>query len=271
MIRVASLLHDYGKIGVPDAILKKEGLLTDDEYEIVKTHSAKTREILQQIHFEGIYCEVPEIAGSHHERVDGTGYPRGIKGKDIPLGAKIIAVADYFEAITAKRHYRDPMQLDEAFSSLRGEIGKHFEKKFVEALIRYYTKTYLLNPPDAGAAYGQRSPRAPFRTEVSLRCNGKVTSGMSEDIGTGGMFIAADDIAEEGLPVEVAIKLPTGEAAPIEARGRVAWVNNKSQPKKPGFPAGFGVEFLEFTAPAGEAFQVFINSYIPANCPQGFH
>jgi HD-GYP domain-containing protein (c-di-GMP phosphodiesterase class II) len=271
MIRVASLLHDYGKIGVPDAILKKEGLLTEEEYEIVKTHSAKTREILLQIHFEGIYCEVPEIAGSHHERVDGTGYPRGVKGKDIPLGAKIIAVADYFEAITAKRHYRDPMPVDEAFRSLRGEIGKHFEKKFVEALIRYYTRTYMES--DSDPVQGQRGPRAPFRTEVSVRCNGKVTTGMSEDIGTGGMFVAVDAIAAEGFPVELAISLPTNGVSPppIEARGRIAWVNNKSRPKKPGFPSGFGVEFLEFKESAGEAFQVFISSYIPANCPQGFH
>jgi HD-GYP domain-containing protein (c-di-GMP phosphodiesterase class II) len=105
MIRVSSLLHDYGKIGVPDAILKKAGRLTENEYENVKSHAAKTREILEQINFEGIYREVPEIAGSHHEKIDGSGYPRGIKGKDIPFGAKILAVADFFEAITSKRHY----------------------------------------------------------------------------------------------------------------------------------------------------------------------
>jgi HD-GYP domain-containing protein (c-di-GMP phosphodiesterase class II) len=271
MIRVAALLHDYGKIGVPDAILKKEGRLTEEEYEIVKTHSGKTREILLQIHFEGIYCEVPDIAGSHHEKVDGTGYPRGIKGKDIPLGAKIIAVADYFEAVTAKRHYRDPMPLDEAFLALRGEIGKHFEKRFVEALIKYYTRTYLYNSPESDASQGQRGPRAPFRTDVSLRCNGKVTSCVSEDIGAGGMFVVADDHATEGLPVELVIQIPTATASPIEARGRIAWINNKSQPKKPSFPSGYGVQFLEFKEPAGEAFLNFITSYIPANCSQGFN
>jgi len=245
--------------------------LTEEEYEIVKTHSGRTREILMQVHFEGIYCEVPEIAGSHHERIDGTGYPRGLKGKDIPLGAKIIAVADYFEAITAKRHYREPMQVAEALQVLRGEIGKYFEKKFVEALITYYTRTYLNELPDSDASKGPRGPRAPFRTEVSMRCNGKVTSCVSEDIGTGGMFVAADDHAIEGLPVELAIMLPNNGASPIEARGRIAWINTKSQPKKPDFPSGFGVEFLEFKESASEAFQVFINNYIPANCPQGYN
>ncbi|MEJ2038534.1 MAG: HD domain-containing phosphohydrolase, partial [Desulfosarcinaceae bacterium] len=100
-IRTAALLHDYGKIGVPDAILKKPGRLTRDEYEIVKTHAEKTRVILERINFSGELSQVPEIAGAHHEKADGSGYPQGLKGEEIPLGARIIAVADFFEAITA--------------------------------------------------------------------------------------------------------------------------------------------------------------------------
>jgi HD-GYP domain-containing protein (c-di-GMP phosphodiesterase class II) len=149
LIRVAALLHDYGKIGVPDAILKKNGMLTEDEYEIVKTHSYKTREILEQINFEGIFSKVPEIAGAHHEKIDGSGYPLGLKGKDIPLGARIIAVADFFEAITAKRHYRDPMTIEEAFHLLREGSGKHFDRRLVESLIGYYTKSYNGNTNQA--------------------------------------------------------------------------------------------------------------------------
>ena len=136
MIRVAALLHDYGKIGVPDAILKKNGKLSELEYEIVRTHCHKTRDILEQVNFEGIYRQVPEIAGAHHEKVDGTGYPKGLKGKDIPLGAKIIAVADFYEAVTSQRHYRDPMLMEEAFRLLREGSGSHFERHIVEALIK---------------------------------------------------------------------------------------------------------------------------------------
>ena len=135
MIRVAALLHDYGKIGVPDAILKKNGKLSDMEYEIVKTHCYKTRDILDQVNFEGIYRQVPEIAGAHHEKIDGTGYPKGLKGKTIPIGAKIIAVADFFEAVTSMRHYREPMPTEEAFRLLREGSGSHFDKRIVEALI----------------------------------------------------------------------------------------------------------------------------------------
>jgi HD-GYP domain-containing protein (c-di-GMP phosphodiesterase class II) len=141
-IRVAALLHDYGKIGVPDAILKKEGPLTEEEYAMIKTHSTKTREILDRINSEGVYRNVPEIAAAHHEKLDGSGYPLGLKGKDIPLGAKIIAVADYFEAVTAKRHYRDPLSTEEAIALLKKEGENHFEVKLINAFISYFYKTY---------------------------------------------------------------------------------------------------------------------------------
>jgi HD-GYP domain-containing protein (c-di-GMP phosphodiesterase class II) len=140
MIRVASLLHDYGKIGVPDAILKKPGRLTQEEYEKVKTHAEKTQKILEQVNFEGIFSQVPEIAGSHHEKVDGSGYPNGLKGEEIPLGARIIAVADFFEAVTAKRHYRDPLPMGYAFRLLEKGRGVHFDEKIVDAFLSFYNK-----------------------------------------------------------------------------------------------------------------------------------
>ena len=146
MIRVAALLHDYGKIGVPDNILKKPGRLTEEEYEIVKTHAEKTKRILRQINFEGIFSQVPIITGAHHEKYNGTGYPKGLKGEEIPLGARIIAVADFFEAITSRRHYREPMQLKRALQLLSDESGKRFDGRIVEAFFRYYSKTHAGEP-----------------------------------------------------------------------------------------------------------------------------
>jgi HD-GYP domain-containing protein (c-di-GMP phosphodiesterase class II) len=140
MIRVAALLHDYGKIGIADAILKKPGKLTNAEYGEIKTHAMKTKQILNKIEFQGIYREVPDIACSHHERFDGAGYPAGLKGPDIPLGARILAVADVFEAITAKRHYRAPMPLTQAFEVLARDRGKHFDPEVLDAFMRYYEK-----------------------------------------------------------------------------------------------------------------------------------
>lgn len=155
VVGIAASLHDYGKIGISDSLLKKKGRLKDEEREIIKTHAEKTRQILEQINFMGKYNEIPEIAGSHHEKLDGSGYPRGLKGSEISLGSQIIAVADFFEAITSKRHYRNSLPLDEAFELLSKESGKHFDKNIVKAFINYYKKikireecNFLLNELD---------------------------------------------------------------------------------------------------------------------------
>ncbi|MFC1669086.1 HD domain-containing phosphohydrolase [Spirochaetota bacterium] len=142
MISVAASLHDYGKIGVPDSLLQKKGKLTKTEYGAIQKHATKTKEILEQINFHGIYSQVPDVASSHHEKIDGTGYPNGLKGKQIPMGSQIIAVADFFEAITAKRHYRDPIPLDRAFHLLKHNSGKHFDKEIVKQFISYYLKSF---------------------------------------------------------------------------------------------------------------------------------
>jgi HD-GYP domain-containing protein (c-di-GMP phosphodiesterase class II)/Tfp pilus assembly protein PilZ len=272
MIRVAALLHDYGKIGVPDAILKKEGRLTPEEYAIVITHAEKTREILSQINFEGIYCNIPDIAGAHHEKVDGSGYPMGLKGPDIPLGAKIIAVADYFEAITAKRHYRDPMPLEEAFQLLRENSGILFDKQVVEAFFYYYAK---INLPDSESKNGnanlsgtRRRPRIPAQARVSFKVDGKSGVAFSEDMSMHGVFVATDEGVPEGAPIELSITL-TDKTPAIEATGRIAWVNSRTALKKPTFPNGFGVELLEFKEMTGRVLESFLNSYTSADCPQG--
>ena len=99
-LRKAALLHDIGKIGIPDAILKKPGRLTDEEYAIMKTHVTLGAEILKDF---TLVDHVVEGSRYHHERYDGTGYPDGLKGNDIPLYGRIIAIADAFDAMTANR------------------------------------------------------------------------------------------------------------------------------------------------------------------------
>ena len=148
MIRVAALLHDYGKIGIRDSVLKKQGPLDATEFEEIKTHAIKTRQILEKITFEGIYKNIPVIVGCHHEKWDGTGYPLGLREDTIPLGARIIAVADYFEAITSKRHYREAMSVEVAFKILLDIRGTHLDPEVVDAFSRYYSKNMgtLLHP-----------------------------------------------------------------------------------------------------------------------------
>jgi HD-GYP domain-containing protein (c-di-GMP phosphodiesterase class II)/predicted hydrocarbon binding protein len=140
VIRVAAQLHDYGKIGIKDSILKKSGPLSGKEREEIKTHVVKTQDILSRINFSGIYQQVPFIAGSHHERIDGTGYPRGLKGEEIPLGARILAVADFFEAISAKRHYHEPQPLEVAIEMLKSEGGHHLDEQAIQALLKALDK-----------------------------------------------------------------------------------------------------------------------------------
>lgn len=132
-LKYAGLLHDIGKIGVREEVLMKEGRLTVKEYEHIQSHVYLTDQILKNIRFEKHLCCVPEIASSHHEKVDGTGYFRGAKGDEIPLGGRILAVADVFDAITSRRQYRSRMPFERVINILRNESGKHFDANCIEA------------------------------------------------------------------------------------------------------------------------------------------
>ncbi|MEM2145382.1 MAG: HD domain-containing protein [Candidatus Jordarchaeaceae archaeon] len=141
MIKIAALLHDYGKIAIPDAVLRKNGRLSHVEFEYIKKHAQKTREILDMVGFDGAYAEIPKIAGSHHERFDGSGYPDGLRGDQIPLGGRILAVADVFDALTSPRPYREAYTPEEALKIITTAAGTQFDPEVVKAFIRYYQKT----------------------------------------------------------------------------------------------------------------------------------
>ncbi len=137
VIEVSALLHDYGKIGIDDAVLKKEGKLDEREFTHMKQHAALTFEILDKIKFSRKYRSVPLIASSHHETIDGGGYPRGFVVQEIPFKAKILTVADVFEALTADRHYRKGMSVEQAYEILDAGVGRKFEGRIVTALKHY--------------------------------------------------------------------------------------------------------------------------------------
>jgi HD-GYP domain-containing protein (c-di-GMP phosphodiesterase class II) len=140
VLRVAALLHDYGKLGTDENILKKPGRLTPAEFEHVKQHVVLTKKILDKMHLLRKYRNVPLIASSHHERLDGSGYINGLKEHEIPFMTKIITVADVFEALTAKRHYRQGLSSEKAFEVLREGIGTEFDENVVMAMLRYWDK-----------------------------------------------------------------------------------------------------------------------------------
>jgi HD-GYP domain-containing protein (c-di-GMP phosphodiesterase class II) len=148
VIRYAALLHDYGKIGVPDHILRKPTTLTPAEYEVIKKHVQYTEQILARIHFEERLQGVPVVASHHHERLDGSGYPKGLRGNDISSGGRIIAVADVFDAVTSRRHYRGPMTVLRALKLVEDGSGTHFDAEVVSALRRFLTEEGRLGTGD---------------------------------------------------------------------------------------------------------------------------
>ena len=128
----AAPLHDLGKIGIPDAILLKPGKLTDDEFEIMKTHTTLGAEILAGSDDQYLQAG-SQIALSHHERWDGTGYPAGLMVDEIPLFGRIVAVVDVFDAIVSKRPYKDPMPFAQAVSIIQNSSGSQFDARVVDA------------------------------------------------------------------------------------------------------------------------------------------
>ena len=135
VIKHASLLHDIGKIGIKDSILQKEGKLTSEEYNHIKLHANITHDILGKIYVSKEFENVAQIASSHHERYDGKGYFQGLKGEDIPLGGRILAVCDVFDAITSKRHYRSKMEIKDAIKILLDGSNTHFDKKITDVFL----------------------------------------------------------------------------------------------------------------------------------------
>lgn len=135
IIQKAAALHDIGKIGIRDSVLQKEGKLTPEEYKHIQEHVEITHNILEKIHMSDEFKLITEIACSHHEKYDGSGYYRHLKGEEIPFGGRILAVSDVFDAITSKRHYRDKMPIAKVISILTDDSGTHFDKNVVDKFL----------------------------------------------------------------------------------------------------------------------------------------
>lgn len=131
----AAPLHDIGKIAVSDTILQKPGKLTQEEFEAMKEHTTAggriVGEILKGIEEKGYIDIASQVAAFHHEKWDGSGYPHGLRGETIPLGARIMAIADVFDALVSKRCYKEPMSVNEAFDVIRESAGSHFDPVLV--------------------------------------------------------------------------------------------------------------------------------------------
>jgi putative nucleotidyltransferase with HDIG domain len=154
-IRRGALLHDIGKMGIPDSILRKPDPLSDDEWKIMRRHPDHAYELLAPIAYLRPAIDIPYC---HHEKWDGSGYPRGLKGEQIPLAARIFAVADVWDALRSDRPYRRAWSEARAQAHIRKQAGRHFDSHVVEIFLELVSET-----PSTAPAFRARSRRAAGR------------------------------------------------------------------------------------------------------------
>jgi HD-GYP domain-containing protein (c-di-GMP phosphodiesterase class II) len=142
-LRYAGLLHDIGKLGIPESVLFKAGKLDEEEYQLIKKHPAVTRQILGSIHFPRNLRNVTEIASTHHEKVNGEGYPDGLKQSEIPVGGRMLAMADVFDALTSQRQYRDRESIEKVWQTIEKEINRTFDPKVVNYFLKIPLKKII--------------------------------------------------------------------------------------------------------------------------------
>ena len=167
-LRAASVLHDIGKLAVPEHIISKPGKLTPEEFEKMKIHPIVGAEILEQVDFP--YPVVP-IVRAHHEKWDGSGYPHGLQGEAIPIGARILAAVDCLDALASDRQYRRALPLHEAMAKVASEAGVSFDPRVVEILQRRYVELEKL------------ATEQPFQAPPKLSTDIKVERGLAPDAG----------------------------------------------------------------------------------------
>jgi putative two-component system response regulator len=170
LIGISSALHDIGKVGVEDAILRKPGPLTLEERELMTRHTRIGEECLREIErrlgTSNFLQMAREIAASHHERWDGTGYPQGLAAEDIPLSARIVAIADVYDALSSKRVYKAPLSHEECVSTIAAEAGKHFDPRLVQVFLEIESSfrniSRHLKPEEAGDSPAESAADQPL-------------------------------------------------------------------------------------------------------------
>jgi diguanylate cyclase (GGDEF)-like protein/putative nucleotidyltransferase with HDIG domain len=178
-VKTAALLHDIGKLAVPEHILSKPGPLTQEEFQKIRIHPQVGAEIISGVPFP--YPVAPLIL-SHHERWDGKGYPAGLKGEDIPLGARILSVVDYFDALMSERPYHKAMSLDAALGLLRQESGKALDPHVVETFIVLYAT--LAAEAEASQVPARKLTRVPTHAPTAAPAVGLVNEGDEPSVRT---------------------------------------------------------------------------------------
>jgi hypothetical protein len=211
-IHRGAYLHDLGKIAIPDAILFKKDKLSLQEWGVMRTHPWIGYNLVSRISF---LESVADILLTHHERYDGTGYPRGLKADEIPLGARIFAVADTLDAMTSDRPYRKAVPFSAAREEIARESGRQFDPEVVEA--------FLAIPEERlrEVVWGEkrRTARLPFATAVCCRMGKREHNSLSRDICEGGMLLETANGLTAGEVMDLQFELPE-VAQPLKLRAK---------------------------------------------------
>ena len=197
-LQAASVLHDIGKLAVPEHIISKPGKLTPEEFEKMKIHPVVGAEILEQVHFP--YPVVP-IVRAHHEKWDGSGYPFGLVGEDIPIGARILSAVDCLDALASDRQYRKALPLDEAMARVVADSGKSFDPKVVAILRRRYIELEKL-------ATEQPTQAAPkLSTDIKIVRGSAPDAGFAESAGENASALKGDSLGSLSQAQDIANEL----------------------------------------------------------------
>lgn len=200
VLRYSAMMHDYGKIGVPEAILWKNGRLTPDEYACVQTHARLTFDLLSTLPFTKRLAAVPFVASCHHEKLDGSGYYRGLRGQEIPFLARVITVADVFDALTSVRHYRNRMAITKVTEIMEDGRGNHFDPAFIDIFYRLPCDLVL---KVMESERGQNIPaELELFSKISLKRLVELCSGAKANTNEEGLKDVFERIYNAGLPAD---------------------------------------------------------------------
>lgn len=269
MLEYAAFLHDVGKIGVPDHVLQKTSRLSNDEFDLIKKHPIFTYQILQHINFPRGHEQVPTISSDHHEYLDGSGYPHGIKRKNIHKLTRIITVADIYDALTAfDRPYKKSLKLTQALAILRKEAAqKRLESKIVETFINKKLYRYELRKTkrlDANVALKYSIISLRKSSTLRLTDNQQTEStffrlpdahnSQSKNVSEGGILFTAKNHLPVGTYLECYLNILNKEFRCI---GKIAWAEKIVGTKK--FQVGIG--FVNLSSKAAKELSRTVQQY----------
>ncbi len=244
-INRGAYLHDLGKIAIPDAILFKKGKLSQEEWNVMRTHAWIGHNLINRI---SLLASAAEMLLTHHERFDGSGYPRGLKGDEIPLGSRIFAVADSLDAMTSDRPYRKALPFATACEEIVRESGRQFDPNVVKAFLSI--PEGLLREVILGEK--RRTVRLPMDVAVDCRVGEQELHLRSRNLSEGGMLLDSSNGLSAGDELELQFALPDG-TSPMRLKAKAV---------RRDLPNRIAVTFLNQPPDLREAIQKYIAAHV---------